>query len=75
MTLNEVKANTKCFVKEINIFDEPTKIRIMELGVVPNVKISIIKKSLLKKTLLIAFASSLFTIKSSMAQSIVVEYA
>ena len=75
MNLNEVKLNTCCVVKVVNILDEPTKIRIMELGFITNVKIIVKNRSILKKTLLISFNNSCFIIKESVAKNIEVVYA
>ena len=75
MTLMEAKLNTQCVVKEINISDEKTKIRILELGLMSGVKVQVKHKSLLKKTLLIVFENSCFTLKENIAKSIVVNYA
>lgn len=75
MVLSEVKLNTNCVVKNINISDELTKIRIMELGIVCNTKIMVKHKSMLKKTLLVAFNNSCFTIKENIAKQIEVLYA
>lgn len=75
MSLSEVKLNTPCLVKEINIADEKTKIRLMELGIVLNTKILVKNKSVFKKTLLVVFNASCFTLKEDVAKMIVVNYA
>ena len=75
MNLNEVKLNANCVVKSVNILDELTKIRIMELGIIRNVNIIVKHKSLLKKTLLVVFNNSCFTLKENFAKSIEVLYA
>lgn len=75
MSLNEVKLNTPCLVKQINNLDEKTKIRLMELGLVENTKIFVKTKSIFKKTLLVVFNNSCFTIKDDVASAIVVNYA
>ena len=74
MTLGEVKINTNCIVKEVNILDEKTKIRVMELGVVPGVTICVKHKSISKKTLLVIFSNSCFTINQNVAKNIVVAH-
>ena len=74
MTLSEVKINTKSFVKEVNIPDDKTRLRVMELGIVPGVNICIKHKSISKKTLLVIFSNSCFTLKQNVAKNIVVEY-
>ena len=74
MNLSQVKLNTNCVVRQVNILDEQTKIRIMELGINASTKIMVKHKSLLKKTLLVVFNSSCFTLKDTIAKNIVVEY-
>ncbi len=74
MTLLDAKLNTNCVVKEINIEDKVTKLRLMELGLNVNTKIKVKNKSILKKTLLIVFNSSCFTLKDTFAKQIVVNY-
>lgn len=75
MNLFDVKIGVDCIVKKINISDEKTKLRIMELGINKNTKIKIYKKSILKKTMLVIFHSTCFTLKDNLAKEIVVEYA
>ncbi len=75
MNLLEVKLNSPCKVQEINILDEPTKIRLMELGLTLGSVVSVVKKSALKNTLLIVFNSTCFTLKANLARDIVVNYA
>lgn len=75
MNLFEAKLNTECLIKAININDEKTKIRLMELGIVEGTKIVVKSKSGLKKTLLIAFNFSCFTLKDEFAKLIEVNYA
>ena len=74
MNLNKVKLNAECTIKEINLQDKKTKIRLMELGLVEGTKILVKNKSILKKTLLVIFNYSCFTIKDDVAKNIVVEY-
>ena len=75
MSLLEAKINTELIIKEINIADEKTKIRLMELGLNIGTKLTIKHKSLFKKTMLIVFQNSCFTLKENFAKSIVVNYA
>ena len=75
MNLNEVKLNANCIIKSINLQDEKTKIRLMELGLIAGTKILVKNKSILKKTLLVFFNYSCFTIKDDIAKNIVVDYA
>ena len=75
MSLSEVKLNTDCIVKEINIKDEKTKIRLMELGLTKDCVVRVNKRSVLKETLLIIFNSNYFTLKNNLAKQIVVNYA
>ena len=50
MSLSEVKLNTPCLIKAINVADEKTKIRLMELGLILGTKIVVKNKSVFKKT-------------------------
>ena len=75
MNLNNVKLDVNCVIKEIKIQDEKTKIRLMELGLIEGSFVKVYKKSVLKKTLLIIFNSTMFTLKENIAQDIVVKYA
>ncbi len=75
MSLYEVKLNTTCIVKNIKIEDRETKIRLMELGLINGSIIKVKNKSILKKTLLIIFNSSCFTLKDNLAKLIEVNYA
>lgn len=75
MKLNEIKLNVDCVITEINIADEKVKTRLMELGLNEGTIVKVIKKSVLKKTLLIVFHSSCFTLKDNLSSEIVVKYA
>ena len=75
MSLNDVKLNTECIVKRIDIDDEKTKIRLMELGLIEGARVLLKHKSLKKKTLLLVLNSCCFTIKDSIASGIMVKYA
>ena len=75
MSLYDVKLNTVCQIKELRIDDEKTRIRLMELGLVEGCKIYVKNKSVFKKTLLVIFNSSCFTLKENIAKSIMVTYA
>ena len=74
MNLLQVKTNQDCIVKDILIDDFKTKIRIMELGLFKGVKIKVKHKSLFKKTLVIIFSLSCFTISSDIAKFIEADY-
>lgn len=74
MNLSQAKLNTVCVVKSLSLTDTETKIRLMELGITPGTKIKVKHKSGLKKTLLIIFASSCFTLKDNLAKGIEVTY-
>ena len=74
MNLYNAELNRKCVVKNVEIENRSAKIRIMEIGIVPNTFIFIKNKSILKKILLIVFNSNCFTMPKSMAEKIVVEY-
>ena len=75
MKLSKVKLNAECKIKSVNVKNEQTKIRLMELGLVEGTKIIVNKKSVFKKTLLIIFCFSCFTLKENLAEEIEVEYA
>ena len=75
MSLSEVKLNTDCVIKSVDIKDEKTKIRLMELGLVEGCIVQVNRKSVFKKTLLIIFNSICFTLKDNLARDIVVKYA
>lgn len=75
MSLSDVKLNVDCIIKSVNIQDEKTKIRLMELGLIEGCVVQVNRKSVLKKTLLIIFNSSCFTLKDNLAQDILVNYA
>ena len=74
MSLSDVKQNTDCVIKAINIKDEKTKIRLMELGLVEGATVRVNRRSVLKKTLLIIFNLTCFTLKDNLAKDIVVKY-
>lgn len=73
MKLNEAKVNKNYVVSKIEIPNKKTYFRILELGLNKNIKISIKKKSMLKKSLLVAFAHSCFTLGMDIAKYIEVE--
>ena len=75
MSLLDVKLNTDCVIKSVNVKDEKIKIRLMELGLVQGCVVKVNRKSVLKKTLLIIFNSTCFTLKDNLAREIVVNYA
>ena len=47
MNLFEAKLNSLCKVQSVDILDGPTKIRLMELGLVIGSNVKVIKKSIL----------------------------
>lgn len=75
MSLYEVKLNTTCKIEEVAVKDYKTKIRLMELGLVEGTKIYVKHKSVMKKTLLVVFDNSCFTLKENLAKEIAVKYA
>lgn len=74
MELSNAKISTDCVIKSINIDDEKMKFRLMELGVIVGAKIRVERKSILKKTLLVVFNNSCFTLKENFAKKIKVHY-
>lgn len=75
MSLSEVKLNAQAVIKEINIADTKIKIRLMELGLNIGTKIIVKNKSIMKKTMLVVFNATCFTLKDNLAKEIVVNYA
>ena len=75
MSLSEVKLNAEAVIKEINIADTKIKIRLMELGLNIGTKIVVKNKSIMKKTMLVVFNATCFTLKDNLAKEIVVNYA
>lgn len=74
MNLFDAKLNTDCNVKSINIDDTATKVRLLELGLIAGSVIRVKSKSLGKKTLLVIFNHSCFTLKDNLAKLIEVNY-
>ena len=74
MELSNVKLATDCVIKSIHIEDEKIKYRLMELGIIVGAKIRVERKSVLKKTLLVIFNNSCFTLKENFAKKIMVNY-
>ena len=75
MSLEQAKHNVPCIIKQVNIEDYNTKLRILELGLVKGEKVVVKSKSVLKHTLLVVFANACFTLKDNLAKQIEVEYA
>lgn len=74
MSLNEVKLNTNCVVRTVNLKNQKIQIRLMELGLINGAIVQVNRKSVFKKTLLVILNSCCFTLKSNIASEIVVEY-
>lgn len=74
MNLYEVKLNTPCIIKQLEIEDEKLKIRLMELGLTFGTKLMVKNKSVCKKTLLVVFNNSCFSLKEQTAKLIMVNY-
>ena len=75
MKLSEAKINKICVIKSVDVANEKTRVRLMELGLTSGCKIRVEKKSIFKKTLLIIFCSTCFTLKTNFAEQIEVCYA
>ncbi len=75
MSLKDIKLNTKCIIKSVNLTNEKLKLRLMELGLIEGCVVEVKKKSVLKKTFLIIFNSTYFTLKDNLASEIEVVYA
>ena len=75
MTLVEAKLNANCIVESVDIADEKTRIRLLELGLNKGSIVIVKKFSLLKKTLLITLNGACFTLKDELAKGVKVKYA
>ena len=75
MKLSSVELKRKYVIESVETFDFKTKIRLMELGLVPGTSLYVKNRSILKKTLIVVFASSCFSISSKHAENIMVKYA
>ena len=75
MKLSQAKLNCKCIIKSVDIKDEKTKFRLLELGLIEGCEIYVSRKSIFKKTLIVIFCASCFTLKEDVAQGIEVAYA
>ncbi|MBR1988389.1 MAG: ferrous iron transport protein A, partial [Clostridia bacterium] len=67
-----MKINQKCIIESIENLDFKLKVRLMELGLVRGTNLYVKNKSILKKTLLIVFASSCFSLSTKIADNIMV---
>ena len=74
MNLDEAILQKNCLVLNNHVKDEKTKFRLMELGLVEGCVVRVKKKSIFKKTLLIVFCSTCFTLKENLAKNIEVKY-
>lgn len=74
MTLKEVKKNTVCIVTNLNVADIKLRLRLCEIGFFVGSKITVLKFSLFRKTILVQVLDSCFAIKSDVAQQIEVNY-
>ena len=74
MNLSDVEIDKNCVIKSVDLLDEQIKFRIMELGIISNTKILVKHKSIFKKTFVIIFNNSCFTISKNIANRIEVEY-
>jgi len=75
MSLYDAKLNTDCIIVDIDIDDDKMKIRLMELGLTAGTRLKVTHKSIGKKTLLVVFHSSCFTLKDNIAKAVKVNYA
>lgn len=74
MTLNECVLNANCRVINIEVNNPKLKYRLQEIGFFRGSELRVLKKSGLKKTLLVKVLDSCFAIKSTTASQIQVEY-
>ena len=75
MNLNDVEKNVECIITGINISDEATKTRLMELGFTEGAHVMVLKKSVFRKTLLVSLFSVHFTLKDELAKGVIIYYA
>ena len=75
MKLSDAKLNKEYVITSVDVENEKTRFRLMELGLVSGCKIRIEKKSIFKRTLLVVFSSTCFTLKTNLACQIEVCYA
>ena len=73
MKLADLNINESCRILDFEIVDEKLKLRLEELGLYRGNIIKILKKSPLKKTLLIQIFNSCFAIKTAIASEILIE--
>lgn len=71
-TLDELKINASAIIIDVVIEDHKLQKRINELGFFAGEKVKILKKSTLKKTLLVEIMHSIFAIKKNIAHCILV---
>lgn len=74
MNLNDCVLNANCKIINIDMDDQKLKFRLQEIGFFRGSVIKVLKKSALKKTLLVKVLNSCFAIKQNMALKIQVEY-
>lgn len=74
MTLLNCDLDRKCCIVLVNVEDEKLRVRLMEIGFYLSGIVTVIKRSILKKTILVEVLDSCFAIKSDMAKFIEVEY-
>lgn len=75
MDLTQAKLSTNVKIKNIEIKDEKIRLRLKELGLFEGVLLKVKKRSLNKKTFLIHFNNTCFTLSGNLAKEIEVEYA
>lgn len=74
MNLNECVLNVNCKIIYLDDMDDKLRYRLQEIGFFRGSVIKVLKKSGLKKTLLVNVLDSCFAIKSNMSSKIQVEY-
>jgi Fe2+ transport system protein FeoA len=74
MTVEQCECGIELSIISLNIDNRKLKLRLYEIGFFVGSKIKVLKRSFLKKTLLIHILDSCFILKSSIAKMIEVEY-
>ena len=75
MKLSDCDINTKCEIVAVDVKDMKMKIRLCEIGFFVGGRVEVLRKSALKKTILISVLDCAFAIKLDVAKDIEVRYA
>lgn len=70
MNLSEAKIGREYVVKNVNEKDEALKLRLIQLGIFPSAKISVLRFSPKKGTLLVNIFNTAFALKTNVANCV-----